>query len=96
MATNENAQSLDVGLTSKFWWLRKDKHLKFTEKYATCTKKHVLVEKIFTNGQNMDSPLYVWDEKTVHRVETNWLPGKERVPGALVSKESDAADFLGH
>ena len=34
--------------------------------------------------------LKVWDDKKVHRVETCWLFDKEKVLGAVVSKEGHA------
>ena len=34
----------------------------------------------------MGLPLQACDEKTVHREETHWLSGKEKVLGAVVSK----------
>ena len=33
-------------------------------------------------------------EKTVHGVETYWLPDKEKVPGAAVNKEGHAVSLL--
>ena len=42
---------------------------------------------MFTNGLNMGLPLWDWIEKTVHGMEMHWLSGKEKVPGAAVSKE---------
>ena len=40
------------------------------------------------NGLNMGVPL--WVKKTVHGVETHWLSNKEKVLGAVVSKEGHA------
>ena len=49
-----------------------------------CTEKHVLVKRMFTNGLNMGLLLLPWVEKTVCGVETHWLFGKEKAPGATV------------
>ena len=38
---------------------------------------------------------WAWVEKTVCSVETHWLSGKEKVPGATVSKEGNADNLLG-
>ena len=43
--------------------------------------------KIFTNGLNMDFSSRALIQKTVHKVETQWVSGKEKVPGAAVSQE---------
>ena len=53
-------------------------------------EKHVLVKKIFTNELNMILPQWTWVKKTVCGVETHWLLGKEKVTGAVVSREGDA------
>ena len=47
---------------------------------------------MFTNEINMDWPLQGWVKKTVFGMETHWLSGKEKVPGAADSKKGDA-DF---
>ena len=60
-------------------------------------KKHVLVKKLFTNGLNMSLvPHWAWVKKTVHGVETHWLFGIEKIPGAAVSKEGYADSVLEH
>ena len=51
---------------------------------------------MLTNGLNMGLSLQSWFEKTVHGVETNWLSGKEKVPGTAVSKEDNTENLLGH
>ena len=51
---------------------------------------------MFTNRRDMGLPLHTWVEKTVNRVETPWLSGKEKVRDAVVSKEGDADNVLGH
>ena len=35
-----------------FWWLRSVNYMKFKE-CVMCTEKHVLVQKMFTDGLNM-------------------------------------------
>ena len=55
-----------------------------------CMESYVLVKEIFTNRLNMGLLLRVWIKKIVHRVETHWLPGKEKVLGVAVSKETHA------
>ena len=44
-------------------------------------------KNIFINVLNMRLALQAWIEKTVHEVETHWQSGKEKVPGAAVSKK---------
>ena len=34
----------------------------------------------------MTFTLWAWHEKTVHVAETQWLPGKENIPGVAASK----------
>ena len=46
-----------------------------------CVEKHALVKETFTNGLNMDLSVQV----RVHEMETQWLSGKEKVPGAGAS-----------
>ena len=36
---------------------------------------------------DMDLPLWVWTEKTVHGMEISWFSGKEKVLEAAVSRE---------
>ena len=59
-----------------------------------CIEKHVLVKKIFANGLYVGLARQAWVGKTVHRVERHWLSGKEKVPGAVVSKEGHADSLL--
>ena len=47
-------------------------------------------EKMFTNKRNMGLPLQAWVEKTIHRMETHSLSGKEKISSAVVSKEGHA------
>ena len=53
-------------------------------------KKHVLIK----NCLQLDLTQGVWVEKTVHRVETYWISGKENVPGAAVKNEGHADCIL--
>ena len=53
-------------------------------------------KKMFTHGLNMSLPLQAWVGKSVHEVETHRLSGKEKVLGAVVSKEGHADSLLGH
>ena len=57
----------------------------FWAAYDMSTEKHVLVQKIFTNGLNMCMPLWIKD--TVYEVGTHWLSSRKKVPGTAVSKE---------
>ena len=43
---------------------------------------------MFKNGLNVGLPQRTGFEKIVHRVETYWLSGKEKVPVAVVKKKS--------
>ena len=45
---------------------------------------------MFTNGLNMSLPLRVWVKKTIDAVKTHWLFSKEKVLGAMISKEGHA------
>ena len=51
-------------------------------------------QKIFTNWQHMALSLWAWVQKTVCGVET--LSGKEKISGAIVSKEGYADSLLEH
>ena len=44
----------------------------------------------------MGLPLLTRVEKTAHEVETHWISGKENVPDAVFSKESNTVSILGH
>ena len=44
---------------------------------------------------DMSLPLQAWVEKTAHGEGTHWHSGKEKVAGAVVSKEAHANSFLG-
>ena len=59
-----------------------------------CTKKYVLIKKIFNNRLKIILPLGGWAEKSVHEMETHWLSGKEKVQDTAVSKEVHTDSFL--
>ena len=59
-------------------------------------EKHVLVNRIFTNGLNIGLPLLTWTKKIAHEVNTHWLSSKKKVLGLAVSKEGHADNLLGH
>ena len=44
----------------------------------------------------MGLPLWVWVEKTVHGVKTDWLSCKKKVLGIVIRKESHIDHPLGH
>ena len=44
----------------------------------------------------MSLPIRAWVEKIIHEMETHWLSGKVKVPGAVVSKECHADSLQGH
>ena len=52
-------------------------------------------ESIFTNGLNMDLPLWAWVKKTVHGMETHWLFCKEKVQDSVVSTRDITDSVLG-
>ena len=49
-----------------------------------------------TNGLNMGLLQWAWFEKTVNGIEIYWLFRKEKVSGAVVSKEGDNESLLRH
>ena len=49
--------------------------------------------KSFHKYFNMGLPLRAWVEKTVLRVETHRLPGKENLPGAALSKNVSFLEY---
>ena len=55
-----------------------------------CTEKHVLVKRIFTNRLNMCLLVRSRVGKIIHQVERCLHSGKEKVLGAMVSKEGRA------
>ena len=59
-------------------------------------KKHAFGQKMFTDGRNLGLPFGVCEEKTIYEMGTHWLSGKERDPGAVVSKEGHADSHLGY
>ena len=54
----------------------------------TCFSK----KKMYTNELNMTLTQGVWTKKTVYQMERNWLSGKEKVPGAAISKNDHHTD----
>ena len=54
----------------------------------------VISQTIFINEPIRDLSLRVWIEKTVYRVKTYWLTGKEKVLCAVVSKEGHTDSVL--
>ena len=88
----QSSSGLNIGLSSNFWLLRIANHVKFTEECVVCTEKHALIGKGFKLG-------YTWafhyepESKRQHRVKTNWLSGRVKVPGTAVSKERHADIF---
>ena len=60
-------------LSSSFYRLRSENHVKFTEECVMYTKKNVLVKKMFTNEQNLGLTLQAGVEKSVHIVERLFL-----------------------
>ena len=49
---------------------------------------------MFTNEPNIGLLPQIRVEKRVHRMEIHWLSSKEKVSGAVVSKEGNADNFL--
>ena len=88
-------ECLNRGLPSNFWWLRSANYMKCTEECVTCTMKHILVQKIFTNWPNMCLLLRAQLKQRIHGVETHWSSGK-KVMGAAFSKENNADSLLAH
>ena len=72
------------------------------KQWETCRRMSVVCggacfcEKVLTNKQDIALPLWTKVEKTVNGVETHWISRKERVPGAVVSKEGDFESLLGN
>ena len=64
---------------------RSANHEIFTKECVMYLEKDVL-DKKFTKERNMGSPRWARDEKTVHGVWTQWLSGKEKVPGSASIK----------
>ena len=52
-----------------------------------CTEKHVLLKQFFYKWTKQEFPQWDWVQKRVNWVETHWLSGNKKVPGAVVSKE---------
>ena len=53
-ANKQSAPGLNRSLSSNFWWLKRENHVKFTEECFMFTEKPVLVKKkMFTYGLNM-------------------------------------------
>ena len=51
---------------------------------------------MFTNWLNMGLLQWALIEKAVHGAALHWLSGKEKFPGAVVSKGGHADSLLGH
>ena len=59
-------------------------------------KEKCFSQKIFTNELNMGLPLRINVKKIIKGVEIRWLSSKEKVPGAVVSKEGNTDSLLRH
>ena len=94
VANQKSVPGLNRVLSSNFWWLKSENYVKSTEECVNCTKKHILVKKMFTKSLNTGLPWWAWVEKIVSGVETHWLSCKEKVLGTAVGKESHADSCL--
>ena len=79
-----------------FLRLRSADHMKFTKEFVMGIEKHILVQKIFTNGLNLCLPLQAWVEKKINWAKRHWLSRRDKVPGAVISKEGLADCLLRH
>ena len=66
MAANQNAQSLNRGLSSNFWWLRSANHVKCTEEGVMCTEKNILVKNVYKWAK------YGFATASVGQQESSW------------------------
>ena len=73
-------------MSSNFWW-RSENRVRFTEECVIGAEKHVLVQKVFTNGLIIVLPL--WPSVKIH-----WLSSEGKVPLAAVSKEGHVDSLL--
>ena len=53
-------------------------------------------QKLFTNGLNIALLQRSWVEKTIYGWKKHWHFGKEKVLGAVFSKERHTNSLLGH
>ena len=86
--------SLNRGLSSNFCWLRSAYYVKFTAENVMCSEKHVLVKKVYKWAKYEFAAICLSQEKTMESKDR--LLGKEKVPGAAVSKERNAKSLHGH
>ena len=80
----------------KFFMAEKCKQLEIYRRMCGVYREAYFSQKMFTNGLNMDLPQWAWIKMTIYRMETHWLFGKEKVPGAAASKEGHADSVLEH
>ena len=97
MAANQTQCSrLKQRSAIKFLEAEKCKQCEIYIKRLMSIERHVLVKKIIPDKLNMSLPLWAWVKKTICGVETHRLSHKEKVLGAVVSKEGHAESLLGH
>ena len=96
MVANRVLQTWKAVCYQFFWWQRIADQLKITGECVMYMEKHVLVEEMFTNEINMGFSLRAWIKKTVNWVQRYWFPGKDKVPGATVSREGYVDSVLGY
>ena len=97
MAKNQTDHSrFEQKSVIRFLMAKKCKPCHIYTRMCDVWRKTCFSQKMFTNRLNIGLLLWDWMEKTVHRVETHWLSSKEKVLGAVVSKEGHADSVLGH
>ena len=96
VANQTEASRLEQRTVIKFLMAQKCKPCEIYRRMHGVYWEAYFSQRIFSNGLNMGLPIQAWVDKSVHRVETYWLSGKEKVPGTAISKEGHADSFLRH
>ena len=94
MVTNQTESSgLEQKSVIKFLEDDKCKPCEIYRRICNVFREACFSQRMFTNELVIGLPLWVWIKKTVYGEKIHWLSGKEKVPGAAVSKKEDADNF---
>ena len=96
MANQTVCSRLEQRSTIKYLVTEMCKICEIYRRTCVCSEKHVLVEKMFTNGLNLDLPQRTWIEKTDYRVEQHADSPEKKVLCATINKEGHADSVLKH
>ena len=94
MASNEiECTRFEQSSVIKFYVAEKCKLCEIYSRMCDVYEKGSFSKKMFTNSLNVDLRQQTLVKKIAQEVEIHWLSGKENIPGAVISKESEIVRF---